>query len=227
MKLLFPHFIAPVALAALSVVAGCSSTDNPAASGGAGSTSSGGAAAGGKAGSTSSGGGSSAGAGGTSAGGSAGSLSAGGGAGSLSAGGSAGSLSAAGSAGTGTAGGSAVEASFATVKKMITMKCSAGSGCHTETGNPLQMPDNAALYTKVTTHTTMNCGMLVNKAMPAQSALVKILQGDCGTPPKTTPRMPFQACIEGDTDVGPDAPCIAPDTIAAILSWITKGAPQQ
>jgi hypothetical protein len=132
-------------------------------------------------------------------------------------------VSTAGSAGAGTAGGSAVEASFATVKTMIAMKCSSGSGCHTEMGNPLQMPQDDKLYTTVTTYMTANCGMLVNKANPSMSAIVKLLQGSCGG----TPRMPYMLCFDGDTDVGPDAPCIPPDTIAAIQAWITKGAPQQ
>ncbi|HET7540005.1 MAG TPA: hypothetical protein VFK05_09035, partial [Polyangiaceae bacterium] len=205
---------------------GCSSTDTPAAPGGAGSSSGGAAAGGTAAGGTAAGGAPAGGsAGSVSVAGSAGSVSAGGSAGGSSVGGSAGSVSAAGSAGTG--GGAAVEASFATVKNMIKMKCSSGAGCHTEPGNPLQMPDNDQLYTKVTTYTTQHCGALVNKTTPAQSAIVKVLQGECGTGNMTTPRMPFQSCVVGDTDVGPDAPCIPPDTIAAIQTWIAKGAPQQ
>ncbi|HYP76045.1 MAG TPA: hypothetical protein VER12_08825 [Polyangiaceae bacterium] len=205
MKLLSPFFVAPAVLAILSSVAGCSSdSGTPNDTAGA---SPGGAGAGGKAGS---------------AGSSGASVSGG-------AGGSAGSVSTAGSAGAataGSAGGTAVEASFATVKGIIKLTCF-GNGCHGQEGNPLQLAgnDDAKLYATLTTHVTMNCGMLVNKANPAASALVKVLQGDCGTPPNVTPRMPFQTCFDGDTD--PESPCIQPDKIAAIQAWIAKGAPQQ
>jgi len=92
-------------------------------------------------------------------------------------------------------------------------------------GNPLQMKVDASLYGTLTTHMTMNCGKMVDIANPADSALVKVLKASCGTAPNVTPRMPFQVCMDGDTD--PDSPCIQPDKIAAIQAWIAKGAPQQ
>jgi len=216
MKLLFSHFTAPALVAALALLAGCSS-DNP-SGGNTGGTSSGGSAAGsggkgGSAGSVSVGG---AGAGGTSAGGSA----AGGSAGS----GTAGSAT----AGSSAAGGTAIEASFATVKDIITLQCF-GNGCHGQEGNPLIMKLDDTLYTTLTTHTTKNCGKLVNPTSPAESALVKLLKGSCGTPPNVTDRMPFGgSCLEGDMETDPDATtCVVPAKIDAIQAWIAKGAPKQ
>lgn len=207
MKLLSSHFVAPVALALLSVLAGCSS-DNSVPPGTSGA-SPGGASSGGKSGS---------------AGSSGGSVS-GGGAG---AGGSAGIVGVAGSAGAGTAGagtagaagGTSVPATFATVKSIISMSCF-GNGCHGQEGNPLQMTvtDDAKLYTTLLTHMTATCGAMVNKANPAESAIVKLLKGPCNG----TDRMPYQMCFEGDTDY----PCVTPDNIAAIQAWIANGAPQQ
>jgi hypothetical protein len=177
MKVLSSCFAVPAVLAALSILAGCSSDNSPAAS------SSGGTSSGGKAG-----------AGGSSGG----SLSVAG------AGGSAGLVSGGGSAGAGA---------------------SVAGGAHNGEGNRLQMPINDALYTTLMNHMTLNCGKLVNTTNAADSALVKVLKGDCGTAPNTTPRMPFGICFDGDTD--PDSPCIQPDKIAAIQAWIAKGAPQQ
>jgi len=205
MKLLSSFFVAPAVFALLSGIVGCSSDNGSTPNNTAGASPAGAGSAG------------KAGAAGSSSGG---------------AGGSAGSVSAAGSSGAGTAGsagsagGATVEASFATVKGIIKLTCF-GNGCHGQEGNPLQMSanDDAKLYTTLTTHVTMNCGMLVNKANAADSALVKVLKGDCGTPPNVTPRMPFQTCFDGDTD--PESPCVQPDKIAAIQAWIAKGAPQQ
>lgn len=80
-----------------------------------------------------------------------------------------------------------------------------------------------SLYTTLTTHVTANCGPLVNKASPAESALVTILQKDCGTAKKTE-RMPYQSCFEGDTPEDNPA-CIPTADVAAIQSWIASGAP--
>ncbi|HEX2670026.1 MAG TPA: hypothetical protein VHM25_04085 [Polyangiaceae bacterium] len=203
MKLLFPQFTAPAIFAALALLAGCSS-DNPSGGNTAG-TSSGGSSSGGK---------------GGSAGSSGGSVSVGGAGSGGAAAGNAGSLGTAGSAG----GEPAVEASFATVKNVIALNCF-GGGCHSDGGNPFQMKADDTLYASLTSHTTANCGPVINKASPADSALVKVLKGDCGTPPNTTPRMPLGTCFDGDTD--PESPCIQPATIAAIQAWIAKGAPQQ
>jgi len=103
-----------------------------------------------------------------------------------------------------------------------------GNGCHNQEGNPLQMPIDDKLYGKLTAHTTVNCGKLINTASPADSALVKVLQGDCGPMPRTkantTPRMPWDRCFDGDVD---SEFCVAPAKVAAIQAWIAKGAPQQ
>jgi hypothetical protein len=80
------------------------------------------------------------------------------------------------------------------------------------------------LYGILTTHETLNCGKLINTANPPDSALVKVLKGDCGTPPNITRRMPEDQCFEGDVDT---ELCVSPTRIAAIQAWIAKGAPQQ
>ena len=200
MKLLSSHFVAPAILATLSLLAGCSSDSPP--GGNTAGASAGGAS--GKAG---------AGAGGASAG-AAGGLSAAG----------------AGSGGTSTAGaggGETVEASFNTVKEMIRLQPCTGGGCHGEEGTPMHWgPDDPNLYTLVTTHVTANCGKLVNTANPADSALLKVLKGDCGTAPNITKRMPYGKCFEGDNAAETES-CVSPAKVAAILAWITKGAPQQ
>ena len=95
-----------------------------------------------------------------------------------------------------------------------------GGGCHDDPANPLQLKVDANLYMTLTTHVTKTCGKLVNTASPADSGLVKLLQGDCNG----TVRMPYGKCYEGD--VGSDF-CVSDANIAAIQAWIAKGAPQQ
>jgi len=204
MKLLSSHFTAPVVFVVLSFAAGCSSDNAPAGSGGA--TAAGGSSSGGKAGSS----GGSVSVGGTSAGGTAPA------AGGMNTGGSA----------PGTGGGSTgATASFADVKAIITKSCF-GNGCHGQEGNPLQMGMESSLYTTLTTHVTKNCGMLVNKASPADSALVKILQKSCGTAPNITDRMPLGMCADGETPEE-SAGCVPTADVAKIQAWIASGAPQQ
>ena len=132
-----------------------------------------------------------------------------------------------GAAGSGTAGGAAIEASFAMVKDLITTSCFGGNGCHGQEGNPMELKLDDSLYTTLTTHTTKTCGKVVNLTSPAESALVKLMQGSCGTPPNVTERMPFGgSCVDGDTD--PDSTvCVPPAKIAAVQAWIAKGAPKQ
>jgi len=209
-------FAAPPILAAGLLLVNCSSTDTP-AGGNSGGTPAGGAsttagAGGSKAGATSGGGGSNAGGQSTS-----GSSSGGAAAGSSGASGSGGAGAGTGGAGiAGSAGGP--PATFATVKSIISLQCF-GSGCHSETGNPLQLTmDGATLYPKLLAYTTTNCGKLVNTASPADSALVKVLKADCNG----TPRMPFQMCPEDD-----DPRCVTAENVAAIQAWIARGAPQQ
>lgn len=195
----------PASLVAVLLLANCSSDATPPASTAGthagGATSSAGSA--GKAGS----GGSAVGTGGA-AGSSAGGPSAGGS-----------------SAGAGTAGGAAVDASFATVRTLIASSCIGGNGCHGQEGNPMPLANDATLFSTLSGHTTANCGKVINTASPADSALVKLLQGDCGTTKKTD-RMPYQKCFDGDSPTDNEA-CVPTATVAAIQAWIAKGAPQQ
>ena len=217
MKLLSSSFAASAALATLSLLAGCSSSDDPMPSAGGapagGSPSVGGSSAG-------KGGALAVGGGGVSAGGggAGGSVTVGGGG--ASAAGAGGLGAGGGSAGTGTAGGAAVEASFATVKGMIGMSCFGGL-CHDLNENPLHLYLDDKLYTTLMTHVTKKCGKLVDTANPAESALVKLLKADCNG----TARMPYQECWDGDPQDSDN--CIHSATVAAIQAWITKGAPQQ
>jgi len=82
-------------------------------------------------------------------------------------------------------------------------------------GNPLSLQDDANLYTNLTTHISQACGNIpvVNPCKPDESALIKLLQGPCGT----TPRMPYQCAGDG---------CIPANYIAAVSQWIANGAPQ-
>ena len=155
----------------------------------------------------------------TSAGTSSGGASAGS-AGTPGSGGSAGASTGSGGAAAG-AGGSAVPATYATVQRIVMMQCYGGSGCHSDPQNPMPLKLDDTLYTTLTTHTTADCGKVIDTANPSNSALVKLLSGPCGTLPDQTPRMPFSTCIS-DGDPG----CVVPEDIAAILAWITKGAPK-
>ena len=138
------------------------------------------------------------------------------------AGGISGGAGSAGSAGTSET----VAASFNTVRDVIAMTPCTGGGCHGAEGIPLYWtPDDPKLYETLTTHVTANCGKLVDTASPADSALIKVLQGDCGTAPNITSRMPYGKCFPGD---GADIEaCVAPAKVAAIQAWIAKGAPPQ
>src|SRR6478609_7513917 len=199
MKLLSSHFTAPVVFVVLSCVAGCSS-DN--ASGGSG--------------------------GGTSAGGhpgSGGSTSAGGSAPAAGGVGTGGSATGTGGSAPGTGGGASTGASYAAVQAIILKSCF-GAICHDLAENPMVLKPVETMYATLTTHMTKNCGPVVNTANPAASALVKILQGSCGTAPNTTERMPYQSCFDGDT-FEDNPSCISNADIATIQAWIAAGAKQQ
>ena len=117
-------------------------------------------------------------------------------------------------------------ASFDTVKLVLgggggVMPCAAAP-CHGLRGmapprRPLELPpnDDAALYANLTGYVSEACGqlLLVKPGDPAQSALLKILRGPCGS----TPRMPY-GCSEDSGDCIPDA------YIEAIARWIASGA---
>jgi hypothetical protein len=203
MKLSSSIFAVPAAFAALLLLANCSSDNSTGNTGGAPAVA--GSSAAGSVGTAGS------------AGSSAGAVTAAG------AGGSAGGGSTACSSAplyTAGAGSVPVDPSYASVKDLIHKNCFGGS-CHSLEGNPLQMGDDTKLYGELTTHVTATCGKLVNTACPQDSALVKVLLGDCNG----TPRMPYQACFDGDPQ--DQAPCIPPASVAAIQAWIVKGAPQQ
>lgn len=209
MNVLSSRFAGAGVLVVSSLIVGCSSDATSAPNNNAGS-SPGGAASGGKSGSPGAGGA------GAAAGGSSGGAGNGGG---VAVGGSSG----AGTAGAGPAVGgmpAAIDASFNTMKSVIESKCF-GSGCHSEEGNPLQMEIDEKLYGTLTTYTTKMCGKLLNTASPADSAIIKLMMGDCNG----TPRMPFQKCWEGDSPLENEA-CVPSETVAAIKQWIEKGAPQ-
>jgi hypothetical protein len=123
----------------------------------------------------------------------------------------------AGASGSGGAGASAIDPSFKTVQALIGSSCF-GAGCHSEAGNPLQMEVGDPLYGTLTSYTTRTCGKLVDTAQPTESALVKLLQGSCNG----VKRMPYGVCVEDG-----DPSCVLPEYIAAIQSWIAKGAPRQ
>lgn len=125
-------------------------------------------------------------------------------------------------------GDSAIPATFATVKLVFggggaVMTCAAapchGVGGIAPPGDPLALPtnDDALLYTNLTSYVSKACNNmpLVTPGAPAQSALLSILSGPCGT----TPRMPFGCSAEaGD--------CIPDEYVAAVAQWIADGAPQ-
>ncbi len=80
------------------------------------------------------------------------------------------------------------------------------------------------LYELVTTYTTTNCGKLVNVANPADSALLKVLVGECGHGSQYHWTDALWEVLRGD---GPEVEsCVSPAKIEAIKQWITKGAPQ-
>ena len=112
--------------------------------------------------------------------------------------------------------GGAIDPSFNGFKSLIPTSCFGGL-CHDLPEHPLQLKLDDQLYTTLTTHVTKECGPLITKGSPQQSALVKLLKGPCGK----TDRMPYGKCIS-DGDEG----CVSPENIAAIEQWITQGAPQ-
>lgn len=186
MKLRFSSFIAAAIVAILSPLPGCSDNPDDTGAGGAGGT---------DAGSTS------AGVSTSSAVGSGGS----GGAGSTSA--------STGGDGGSTGSGSGQAPTFETLHFVIQNACF-GAGCHNDDMNALDLMIDEELHMRVSSHTTKNCGALVNLDNPEESALIKILKGPCGA----TPRMPLECVNDGD------AKCIPPDYIEALTQWIADGA---
>ena len=215
MRFRFSSLAATATVAIVSSLAGCSSPADPA-------DGTGGSSAGGKAntsGGLSSGGSSSGGAskGGASNGGAS------------SGGASSGGKSNGGSSGSPTAGsgggGSDIPPTFATVKLVFGggsgIHACASADCHGTGGNAppgdnLDLTDNDQLYTHLTTHVSKPCNNMkvVVPGKPAESALVSLLKGPCGT----TPRMPL-GCVEALDN------CIPNEYIAAVSQWIANGAP--
>jgi hypothetical protein len=109
---------------------------------------------------------------------------------------------------------------------MIRLTPCTGGACHGVEFVPLHWSaDDPKLHETLMTHVTKNCGKLVNTANPADSALIKVLQGDCGVAPNITKRMPLEACWDEMPQT--EYPCIPPEKVAAIQAWIAKGAPAQ
>ncbi|WP_437324763.1 hypothetical protein [Sorangium sp. So ce381] len=128
--------------------------------------------------------------------------------------GGAGSTSAStGGDGGSTGSGSEIEPTFETLQFVIQNACF-GAGCHNDDMNPLNLMIDGELHARVSSHTTKNCGDLIDPGNPEESGLIKILKGPCGA----TPRMPLECVNEGDSK------CIPPDYIEALTQWIADGA---
>jgi hypothetical protein len=139
----------------------------------------------------------------------------------------AGSGGSAGSGASGSGGQSALPPTFETVKLVFggggsIMTCAAAP-CHGVGGlappaDPLELPtnDDELLYANLLSYVSTACNntKLVEPGNAAQSALVTILKGPCGT----TPRMPY-----GCSDEAGD--CIPDEYVAAVVAWIEGGAP--
>jgi hypothetical protein len=236
MKLRLSISVATGSVAVLSLLAACGSTEpTPPATGGTSSsgsagqpTTTGGTGAGGHGTGGSSAGMSASGSAGHATGGTAGSGGTGGSAGGAGAGGSsAGSTATGGSAGAaagtgGTSGGDSQPPTWDTVKLVLTgtnPPCSA-SDCHGPGGpNTFQVniKDESALYTMLTTHISVDCGNIpvVTPGDPSKSALVKVLNGPCSA---KVPQMP-NGCTPADGN------CVPADYIAGVTQWIANGAP--
>jgi hypothetical protein len=209
MKLRLSSSLVAGSIASLSLLAACSSTETPTPEAG-GTAGTGTLGSGGKGGS----------AGATNAGGTSG------GAGTGSAGHSAGGASTGGSAGMGSGGtgnsANTVDPSWDTIKAVLTgthPPCN-GADCHGSGGPNIfqfNINDDAALYTALTTHVSVDCGNIpvVTPGDPSKSALVKVLNGPCSA---KVPQMP-NGCTPADGN------CLPPEYIAAVTTWITNGAP--
>jgi hypothetical protein len=242
MKLRLFCFAAAVTPALLSIPSGCggeSAPDAPVSTGGVstGGSSTGGASAGGvSTGGASTGGSNTGGAstGGTSTGGSStgganngGSGGTTGGANSNSGAGGASGKPSAGSGGTpggntsggsGGGGGLLYPPTFETVKAILQSNygCS-GADCHGGNDHNVSLLVNSQLYMTLTTFISKCESLpLVTPGMPAQSALLKILNGPCG-PIRQMP----DGCTGGDF-----GNCLKPEEIAPVEQWILMGAPQ-
>jgi hypothetical protein len=222
----FQAFASATTVAAFFTLMGCSDAqdsirdDGNAGGAGAGGTSGGSAGVGGGgSGGIGTGGGGTGGAGtggGGAGGGGAGGLAGGAGGTAGTGGGGAGGGGAGGASGGGSGGTSAYPATFQTAKDLFQSSygCS-GSDCHGGNSHTVKLQDNAELYTNLTTHVSVDCGNLkvVEPGQPANSALIKILKGPCGS----TPRMPYGCTEEG---------CVPTDVVTALETWIANGAPQ-
>jgi len=239
MKFGFSISVAAGGVALVSLLAACGTTDTPSpetggsASGGKGTAAAGGAggigqATGGNAGTLSAAGGHASGGTSGSAGAAAGASAAAGtsAAGHAAGGAAAGATSSGGGAGMASGGsgntGSTIDPSWATIKAVLTgthPPCNAAD-CHGPGGpNIFQLPvnDDAALYTSLTGHVSVDCGNIpvVTPGDPSKSALVKVLNGPCSA---KVPQMP-NGCTPADGN------CLEPEYIAAVTTWVANGAP--
>lgn len=241
MKIRLPNFAVSITMTVLLPLAGCSSDSGtegtgPSVGGGSGVTTSGssgesgatglssGTSSGAATGSSGSGNGANIGtAGGSSSGTSGGGTTASGssstqggsdgGGGTTASSGSSTQGTSGGTDGSGSDGGDAIPPTFETFQKVIMAQACFGAGCHNDPQNPLNLTLNDQLYTRLTAATSKSCQNLkvINPGNPGESALVKLLNGPCGT----LPQMP-----EGGNP-------IPADYVAAITTWIMNGAAKQ
>ena len=138
--------------------------------------------------------------------------------------------------GTGSGGDVAVEveASFETLKFIISgyrpdINCAASdchSGGHEHSAVPLRLVPDEGLYEELLSHVSVKCGNMpvVDPGNPANSALVTRLRGPCedvAPPEKPIPRMPY-GCFENEWENN----CVEDAYIAAVEQWIANGAPE-
>lgn len=120
------------------------------------------------------------------------------------------------------AGGSAstIEASFETLKLVITRSTCTDASCHNGEAQPTltrQMTDDE-LYETMISYVSEACGdiPLVTPGNPEQSALIKILKGPCGE----IARMP-NGCVSEPIE---EYTCIPWEYIDALERWVASGA---
>jgi hypothetical protein len=146
------------------------------------------------------------------------------------AGGAGGGSAGTGGGSSGSGGGGGSSATFGPVKALLAMSCK-GAKCHDAASTQLDFTTSDGLYTRLTSpipNDIPHCpgDALVNKAMPDQSLLVRVLKGNtmcskAGGGMEQIARMPDH-CGEG----GNNPPCLTEAQIKVVSDWIVAGAPQ-
>ncbi|HEX2875820.1 MAG TPA: hypothetical protein VHP33_31435 [Polyangiaceae bacterium] len=147
-------------------------------------------------------------------------------------GGSAGSGGSGGSGGgsSGSGGGGGSAAAFGPVQSLLAMSCKGGK-CHDAASMQMDFTTADGLYMRLTSpipNDIPHCpgDALVNKGMPDQSLLVRVLKGStmcskAGGGMEQIARMPDH-CGEG----GNNPPCLTEMQIKVVSDWVAAGAPQ-